>query len=153
MCASKAHPNRCLWPYLPGKYLPWRRAGYLQCIPNLVKSVYIYNPATPCERSTHSYQPRRRRRISRPVLLKTTYIDSFIKSIHHAERKSVAFNCPPAPIILVPMAGSEDEIKRSGTRQEISEDSALLMKSIRCDRRYITVTYRYFLKRYVRQQS
>lgn len=81
-----------------------------------------------------------------PILLGTTYIDRFIRSIHPAERKIVPYHYPPVPKLIVYKARSEPEIEKLDSHQNVESDLALLVTASGGEPKYITVVRQVVLR-------
>lgn len=71
------------------------------------------------------------------VLLGTTLIDKFIKSIHPAGRKIVASHSTSVPVQMLYKAKSEEEKNLSDIRQLMDLDPSLLVTPVRIEPKYI----------------
>lgn len=60
-----------------------------------------------------------------PVLLGTTFIDRFIKSVYPDKRRIILQHYPPAPIMMVHEAKSGAEQDKSDNRDETDDDLVL----------------------------
>lgn len=80
------------------------------------------------------------------VLLGTTCIDRFIKWMHLVERKIIADNSLPVPIITIHEARSRAERNITESRQEIEKESALLVTHFACGPKSIMVARQIVLK-------
>lgn len=79
-------------------------------------------------------------RLALPVLLGTTFIDKYIKSIYPAVRKLFRYHFLPVPIRMVQKTNSEAKKNTSDICQLIEEDAALLVTPTRSDLKNIIVS-------------
>lgn len=76
--------------------------------------------------------------LTMPVLLRRTFIDRFINSMHPSKKKIVLHNFPPVPIRMVDGAKSEDVKDASDIPQINDQDLTLLVTPTSCEPRCMT---------------
>lgn len=79
------------------------------------------------------------------VLSRTTYIDTFVTSIHTAKRKTVLYDTAVVPILMLDEARSETEMKMSNTFQALGRYSAMLGTVSRCKSKSMTIGWQVVL--------
>lgn len=73
-----------------------------------------------------------------PVLLRTTFMEKFMKYIHPVERKIMLHLSPPVPNLMVDEANSGPKKSRLDSRQLIDQDPAVLVTPISGRPNYIS---------------